>query len=164
MLLRNLFFAAATAHAFVLPPAPRTTRLQMMPPKPGDMTPESMRQAADALKTLKPDQIQQMLKEVEDMSPEERERLKGNGPVHKSTSESGARENAAVLAGTRGNRPQCHAIELASRRWRGGHGSAVAETRRDNLIYALTTTPHSRLSASGSWRGARGSAAPARRG
>ena len=79
MLLRNLFFAAATAHAFVLPPAPRTTRLQMMPPKPGDMTPESMRQAADALKTLKPDQIQQMLKEVEDMSPEERERLKGMG-------------------------------------------------------------------------------------
>ena len=79
MLLRKLFFAAATAHAFVLPPAPRTTRLQMMPPKPGDMTPESMRQAADALKTLKPDQIQQMLKEVEDMSPEERERLKGMG-------------------------------------------------------------------------------------
>ena len=79
MLLRNLFFTAATAHAFVLPPAPRTTRLQMMPPKPGDMTPESMRQAADALKTLKPDQIQQMLKEVEDMSPEERERLKGMG-------------------------------------------------------------------------------------
>ncbi len=77
MLLRRLCFAAATAHAFVLPPAPRTTRLQMMPPKPGDMTPESMRQAADALKTLKPDQIQQMLKEVEDMSPEERERLKG---------------------------------------------------------------------------------------
>ncbi len=45
-MLRNLFFAAATAHAFVLPPAPRLTRLQMMPPKPGDMTPESMRQAA----------------------------------------------------------------------------------------------------------------------
>ena len=87
MLLRRLCFVAATAHAFVLPPAPQTTRLQMMPPKPGDMTPESMRQAADALKTLKPDQIQQMLKEVEDMSPEERERLKGNGPVHKSTSE-----------------------------------------------------------------------------
>ena len=79
MLLRRLFFTAATAHAFVHPPAPRTTRLQMMPPKPGDMTPESMRQAADALKTLKPDQIQQMLKEVEDMSPEERERLKGMG-------------------------------------------------------------------------------------
>ena len=79
MLLRKLFFAAATAHAFVLPPAPRTTRLQMMPPKPGDMTPESMRQAADALKTLKPDQIQQMLKEVEDMSPQERERLKSMG-------------------------------------------------------------------------------------
>ena len=36
-------------------------------------------QAADALKTLKPDQIQQMLKEVEDMSPQERERLKSMG-------------------------------------------------------------------------------------
>merc|ERR1719506_3366454 len=59
MLLRRLFFTAATAHAFVHPPAPRTTRLQM--------------------KTLKPDQIQQMLKEVEDMSPAERERLKGMG-------------------------------------------------------------------------------------
>merc|ERR1719298_4462 len=59
MLLRRLFFTAATAHAFVHPPAPRTTRLQMMTPKP--------------------DQIQQMLKEVEDMSPEERERLKGMG-------------------------------------------------------------------------------------
>ena len=44
---------------------------------------------------------------------------------------------AAVLAGTSGNRPQRHAIELASRRWRGGHDPAVAETRRDNLIYAL---------------------------
>ena len=114
MLLRNLFFAAATAHAFVLPPAPRTTRLQMMPPKPGDMTPESMRQAADALKTLKPDQIQQMLKEVEDMSPQERERLKGNGPVHKSTSESGARGGA---------------VEQASRRW-------PPQTRREPSIPA----------------------------
>ena len=25
---------------------------------------------------------------------------------------------------------QCHAVELASRRWRGGHNSAVAETRK----------------------------------
>merc|ERR1719353_1760506 len=47
--------------------------------QPPSMTPESMRQAADALKTLKPDQIQQMLKEVEDMSPQERERLKSMG-------------------------------------------------------------------------------------
>jgi hypothetical protein len=46
-------------------------------------------------------------------------------------------DDAALLAGTSGNRPQRHAIELASRRWRGGHDSAVAETRRDNLIYAL---------------------------
>ena len=29
-----------------------------------------------------------------------------------------------------------HAIELVSRRWRGGHDPAVAETRRDILIYA----------------------------
>ena len=27
-----------------------------------------------------------------------------------------------------------HAVELTSRRWRGGHDSAVAEMRRDNLI------------------------------
>ena len=27
-----------------------------------------------------------------------------------------------------------HAVVLTSRRWRGGHDSAVAETRRDNLI------------------------------
>ena len=33
-------------------------------------------------------------------------------------------------------RPQRHDIELASHRWRGGHASAVAETRR-NMIYAL---------------------------
>ena len=46
---RLLLLLGATAHAFVLPPAPRTTRLQMMPPKPGDMTPESMRQAADCV-------------------------------------------------------------------------------------------------------------------
>jgi hypothetical protein len=38
--------------------------------------------------------------------------------VRKSNSESGA-------------------FELASHRWRGGHDSAVAETRRDNLMYAL---------------------------
>ncbi len=29
-----------------------------------------------------------------------------------------------------------HAIEQASRRWRGGHDSAVAETSRDNFIFA----------------------------
>ena len=44
-------------------------------------------------------------------------------------------ENAAVLAGTSGNRPYRHVIELASRRWRGGR-----ETRRDNLIDAQATT------------------------
>ena len=39
-----------------------------------------------------------------------------------------------------GNQPSGHAIEQASRRWRGGHDSAVAETRRDNLIHALAIT------------------------
>ena len=29
-----------------------------------------------------------------------------------------------------------HAVEQASRRWRGGHDPAVAETRRENLIHA----------------------------
>ena len=49
-----------------------------------------------------------------------------------------------MLAGTTGNRPQRHAIELASRRWRGGHDSAVAKMRRDSLIYALASTPASK--------------------
>ena len=49
--------------------------------------------------------------------------------MRKSINESGA-----VLAGSSGNRPQRHAVELASRRWRGG------QTRRDNLIYALEAT------------------------
>jgi hypothetical protein len=76
----RLFLLAATAHAFVPPAAPRTAlHLQMMPPRPPDMTPESMRQAADALKTLKPDEIQRMLAEVEDMGPAEQERLKAMG-------------------------------------------------------------------------------------
>jgi hypothetical protein len=35
---------------------------------------------------------------------------------------------------------QSDAVEQASRRWRGGHDSAVAETRRDNLIFALRHT------------------------
>ena len=29
-----------------------------------------------------------------------------------------------------------HAVEQVSRRWRGGHDPAVAETRRENLIHA----------------------------
>ena len=32
---------------------------------------------------------------------------------------------AAVLAGTSGNRPQRHAVEQGSRRWRAGHDSAA---------------------------------------
>ena len=43
-------------------------------------------------------------------------------------------ERAAVLAESVGERPHRHAVVLTSRRWRGGHDSAVAETRRDNLI------------------------------
>ena len=88
MLLRACYSSRPRRRTFVLPPAPRrTTRLQMMPPKPGDMTPESMRQAADALKTLKPDQIQQMLKEVEDGLQRARS-PQGRAPVHKSTGEA----------------------------------------------------------------------------
>ena len=56
-----------------------------------------------------------------------------------------------VLAGTGGNRPQRHAIELASRRWRGGHALVVAETRRDGLIYAqLAAVPSVTLAAAAS--------------
>ena len=36
-----------------------------------------------------------------------------------------------------------HAVEQASRRWRGGHDPAVAETRRENLIYAQVLRPSS---------------------
>ena len=58
---------------------------------------------------------------------------------------------AAVLAGTSGNRPQRHAIELASRRWRGGHDLVVAETRRDGLIDAqLAAVPSVTLAAAAS--------------
>ena len=45
-----------------------------------------------------------------------------------------------MLAESIGERPHRHAIGLASRRWRGGHNSAVAETRLDNLIYAQVQT------------------------
>ena len=60
------------------------------------------------------------------------------GDLYKTNSESSARqffttsflgENAAVLAGTSGNRPQRHAIEQASRRWRGGRCDDSARTR-----------------------------------
>jgi hypothetical protein len=69
------------------------------------------------------------------------------GPV-KAISESGAQlftksplgENAAVLAESSGERPHRHAVVLASRRWRGGHDSARAETCRDNLNQALGLT------------------------
>ena len=53
--------------------------------------------------------------------------------MHKSPTESGARP--CWLRRAVRNRHR-HAIELASRRWRGGHDLAVAETRRENLIYA----------------------------
>ena len=76
-----------------------------------------------------------------------RERLASSSAVWKSTSASGAPDNSSLShfsATTRPcwlNRvvrdPHGHAVELASRRWRGGHDAAVAETRRENLIYAL---------------------------
>ena len=56
-----------------------------------------------------------------------------------------ARDNAAVLAESIGERPHRHAVVLTSRRWRGGHDSAVAETRRDNLIYAQLAAVRSEL-------------------
>ena len=46
--------------------------------------------------------------------------------------------------------PHRHAVELASRRWREDHDSAVAETRRDNLINALRSALNSMA-----WRHAR---------
>jgi hypothetical protein len=49
-------------------------------------------------------------------------------------------ENAAVPAESSGKRPHRHTVELASRRWRGGHDSAGAETRRDNLTETLGLT------------------------
>ena len=50
-------------------------------------------------------------------------------------------DNAAVLAESIGERPHRHAVVLTSRRWRGGHDSEVAETRRDNLISTQKWTP-----------------------
>ena len=50
------------------------------------------------------------------------------------------RESTSRVLESIGERPRCHAIELASRRWRGGHDPAVAETSRDNLLYALHQT------------------------
>ena len=47
-------------------------------------------------------------------------------------------DHAAVLPGRAVREPLRHGIKLASRRWREGHDSPVAETRSDNLIYALT--------------------------
>ena len=55
--------------------------------------------------------------------------------VHAPTRDSPARK-AISESGERGR----YAVELASRRWRGGHDSAGAETRRDNLIEALGLT------------------------
>ena len=69
------------------------------------------------------------------------------GPVWKSTSASGARDNSSLSHFSAMTRPcwigravrnrHHHAIEQASRRWRGGHDPAVAEApRRENSIYA----------------------------
>ena len=57
---------------------------------------------------------------------------RGFAPVRKSTSESGAlAKKVAVSAESIGKRPHRHAIKLASRRWRGGHASAVGGEARD---------------------------------
>ena len=63
-------------------------------------------------------------------------------PVWKSPSESGSQsftksflgDDAAMRAKRAVRELHRHAVEQASRRWRGRHDSAVAETRRDNLI------------------------------
>ena len=59
-------------------------------------------------------------------------RLCGNQPV--------SRGRWPMLAESIGEIPHRHAVVLTSRRWRGGHDSAVAETRRDNLITTQTAT------------------------
>ena len=68
--------------------------------------------------------------------------------MRESTSESGAflGGNAAVPAESIDERPHRHAVALMSRRWRGGHDLAVAETGRDNLIYALTVHADDQIS------------------
>ena len=53
-----------------------------------------------------------------------------------------------------------HAIELASRRWRGGYDSAAAETRCDDLIIALTSTRAGRAACDPRRRAAADAAAP----
>ena len=63
---------------------------------------------------------------------------RGFAPVRKSTSESGAfAKKVAVSAESIGKRPHRHAIKQASRRWRGGHASAVGGEAPGQLIYAL---------------------------
>ena len=46
-------------------------------------------------------------------------------------------ENAAVPAESSGERPHRHAVELASRRWRGGQLSAVGGEAPGKMVYAL---------------------------
>ena len=68
------------------------------------------------------------------------------GPVRQH--ESGAQlftksplgENAAVLAESSGERPHRHAVELASRRWRGGQIPQGRRRAATNLIEALGLT------------------------
>ena len=72
--------------------------------------------------------------------------------MRKSTGLSGAPDNSSLSHFSTMTRPcwlrravrnrHRHAVELASRRWRGGHDSAVAETRREKLIYALLGLQH----------------------
>ena len=68
--------APLMASALVAPSArtaPRTVA-RMLPPPGGPMSPEQMKQAADAMKNLTPEQIEMMLGEVENMGPAEKAR------------------------------------------------------------------------------------------
>ena len=71
-----------------------------------------------------------------------------SAPVWKSNSESGAQfftksflgDDTAVLAESSGEGTTPPRRRAGVRRWRGGHDSAVKETRRDNFIHALGST------------------------
>jgi len=75
--------AAARVSSLVAPPTmirAATLSVGMLPPRPGDpMSPEMMKNAADAMQNLTPDQISTMLDEVENMGPEEKKRLESMG-------------------------------------------------------------------------------------
>ena len=65
-----------------------------------------------------------------------------------------------MLAESIGERPHRHAVVLTSRRWRGGHDSAVTETRRDNLISTQARTRRVSLTCAGTRAGPSGRRRP----